>query len=397
MSLDVLNSSGKPLSKQAIDGRFSAKSILFIRTVLETYLRKTHDPFTKKHNLGWMDLFGRILVKDGTRFDLPEAFRAFFEGFGGTCTSDSAMCIQFEYDLKTGRLAELNYTSANIPDSKDAQPSKDKIQPGDLILRDLGYFGLNIFEEIIAKKAYFISKLNTQTLVYQLINGEYKELDFVKIKKEIKKQNLNIMELEVFVGKTHKIPTRMVLEPVPDQVYEGRIRKARKNAKKKGYSMSREYAARQRFNCYITNVGKDKLPAKAIRNIYRLRWQVELVFKIWKSTYHIHKTHKMKYERWMTLFYARMFLMLIHWQIYHLVKHAKYERENKLLSISKSLASLKLLSHEITALMRKGITKFTTTINKLVQRIETKHDMEKKKGRVNQQEIIDIIYCISDN
>jgi IS4 transposase len=95
---------------------------------------------------------------------------------------------------------------------------------------------------------------------------------------------------------------------------------------------------------YITNTEKAKISAEAIRNIYRLRWQVELVFKTWKSTYNIDKTHKMKYERWMTLFYAKMLAMLIHWQICHLVKQTKFKLKNKLLSISKSIKSLQLVS-----------------------------------------------------
>ena len=115
--------------------------------------------------------------------------------------------------------------------------------------------------------------------------------------------------------------------------------------------MSEEYAVRQHFNLYMTNIETEKLPAQAIRNIYRLRWQVELVFKQWKSTYKIDKTHKMKYERWVTLFYARLLLMLIHWTIYHAVKIAKYKQENKILSLSKCLQSLKLVSHKITELI----------------------------------------------
>jgi IS4 transposase len=146
---------------------------------------------------------------------------------------------------------------------------------------------------------------------------------------------------------------------------------------------------------YITNIEKAKLSAEAIRNIYRLRWQVELVFKTWKSTYNIDKTNKKKYERWMTHFYAKMLVMLIHWQIYHLVKQTKFKLKNKLLSISKSIKSLQLVSNKITALIRKGIAKFKETITQLIELIEKKHDLERRKGRKNQQEIIGISYCMS--
>lgn len=396
LSMDVLDGDEKPLSKQAIDARFSEKSTLFIKTIFELYLQKSSQTLTTQTELGWMDMFNRVLVKDGTRFDLPEAFKDQFEGFGGKCTSDSAACIQFEYDLKTGKINELKLTSANIPDSKDAQITKENIQKGDLILRDLGYFILNIFEEMLQKEAYFISKLNTQVQVFECIDSKYVLLDFKKLYQKMNLTNQKTIELDVFVGKTHKIATRLVIELVPDEVYSERIREKKKNSSKKGFNLSDEVSNRQRFNLYITNIDKEKLPAPAIRNIYRLRWQIELVFKQWKSTYKIDKTHKMKYNRWMTLFYARLLLMLIHWTIYNFVKNAIFKQKNKILSLSKCLQSLKLMSHEITNLIQKSKDIFQKTIQGLVNKISTKHDLEKKKGRKNQKEIIDLIYCLSE-
>lgn len=397
MSLKVLDSNGKALSKQAIDARFSDKSVLFIKTVFESYLQKMNQSLMSGMDVGWMTLFNRILVKDGTRFDLPEAFKSHFEGFGGSCTSDAALCIQFEFDLKAGKVADFNLTSANIPDSKDAQLTKTNFQEGDLILRDLGYFGLSVFEQMIEKQTYFISKLNTQVHVFQLIDNEYQPLDFKKIKLQMQQSDTQTMELEVFMGKKNKIPLRLVIEKLPQEVYEDRIRTKKKQFQKDGHNMSKEYTARQQFNTYITNIEKEKMPAQAIRNIYRLRWQVELVFKQWKSTYNIDKTHQMKFNRWMTLFYARLLLMLIHWLIYQSVKNAKYKHANKLLSLAKCLNSLKLESGDITALIHKGYATFEKTVMALMQLIVSKHDLEIKKGRKNQQEILDIIYCLSNN
>jgi hypothetical protein len=393
LSNKVLHSNGKSLSKQAIDARFSKKSTLFIKTIFEAFLQKMNQSHLADIDDGWMSSFKRILVKDGTRFDLPKAFATHYAGFGGSCTSDAAICIQFEFDLKTGKIADFNLTSANIPDCKDAQLTKDHFQEGDLILRDLGYFGLNIFEQMKSEKVYFISKLNTQVSVFQLIKEQYQILDFIKIYQQMQHTGVNTIELEVFIGKTSKMPVRLIIEKVPQQVYEERIRSRKKQSQKEGYNMREEYAARQHFNTYITNIEKEKLQSQSIRNIYRLRWQVELIFKRWKSTYKIDKTHQMKYDRWMTLFYARMLLMLIHWQLYHYVKNAKYKYQNKLLSISKCLQSFKLNTSKITSLIYKGSATLRKAMKELIQIIATKHDLEVKKGRMSQQEIMEIIYC----
>jgi len=74
MSLEALDKKGNTLSKQAIDARFTSKSTLFIKTVFENYLQKCNRSLYQNNDLGWMDLFSEVLIKDGTRFDLPKAF-----------------------------------------------------------------------------------------------------------------------------------------------------------------------------------------------------------------------------------------------------------------------------------------------------------------------------------
>ena len=82
-SLEALDKEDNTLSKQAIDARFTSKSTLFIKTVFENYLQKCNRSLHQDNHLGWMDLFSEVFIKDGTRFDLPEAFKDHFKGFGG--------------------------------------------------------------------------------------------------------------------------------------------------------------------------------------------------------------------------------------------------------------------------------------------------------------------------
>ena len=49
---------------------------------------------------------------------------------------------------------------------------------------------------------------------------------------------------------------------------------------------SREHLALCRWAIYITNASQQILPMKSISQAYGLRWQIEIIFKTWKSHCH---------------------------------------------------------------------------------------------------------------
>jgi IS4 transposase len=69
------------------------------------------------------------------------------------------------------------------------------------------------------------------------------------------------------------------------------------------------------FNLFVTNAEEDKLPMKKVLPLYRLRWQVELMFKNWKSVFSIHTLWKMKEARYITMLYIRLILISVNLQI----------------------------------------------------------------------------------
>ncbi len=57
---------------------------------------------------------------------------------------------------------------------------------------------------------------------------------------------------------------------------------------------------------YITNVAQEVLSAKVVRIVYGLRWQVELMFKNWKSLLNIHILKGTRPERIKCILYGRL-------------------------------------------------------------------------------------------
>ena len=129
LTIETLSEHAVSISKQGIDKKFNTKAVLFIKTVFERQIAKQiHD---KSIDAGWLGHFGHVRIKDGTRFDVPEGFYQLLPGFGGSA-SKAGVCIQFEFDIKSGKILDLTITPANRPDFTDAKETKLNIEKGDL-------------------------------------------------------------------------------------------------------------------------------------------------------------------------------------------------------------------------------------------------------------------------
>ena len=65
------------------------------------------------------------------------------------------------------------------------------------------------------------------------------------------------------------------------------------------------------WSVFITNVPRDWLAAKDIMLLYRLRWQVELIFKLWKSLAKLDAIAHCGPHRFLCQFYARLLALLV--------------------------------------------------------------------------------------
>lgn len=91
---------------------------------------------------------------------------------------------------------------------------------------------------------------------------------------------------------------------MPEEVYNKRRREYNKKYKKK--TPSDELVARQRFTILITNVSYEIWSWEVVGTVYKIRWQIELIFKSWKSQLGIHYLKGTRPERIRCLIYSRL-------------------------------------------------------------------------------------------
>ena len=332
----------------------------------------------------------RVLVKDSVCFQIDESLVEYYPGSGGS-GSKASVRIQFEYDILCGKINDLSVNAFNDQDAKDSIATIELIEKGDLIIRDLAYTSLTVLSAIVEKIAFYLCRLNQKVKVYEKKGDLYKEINFKKLLKYMKKNDMDMLGKEVYLGFQEKMKTRLMIHVMPEEEVAKRIRKARENAKKKGRQkqLTKEYIARAHLNLLITNAGADQIPAENVWKLYRLRWQIELAFKIWKSICNIEKVKKVKKHRLECYIYSKLIFIVLGWQIVWQIARNLYSQEGKALSFFKAFKTLlRKKDTEIREVFLEGnvtIKDFMIKFYKLSRRF---HLLEKKQEGPTSLEIL---------
>jgi len=382
---------GVTITKQSIDGRFTEGAVAFVKGILKELLERQ---LSNVFCADFLSQFNHVRIKDSTRFIVPDKLREHFKGSGGSQgTSNASVSIQYEYDLRSGKILDLNVTAGTRNDATDASETKMKINKGDLVIRDLGYFNLSVLTGFADQGASFISRLNTSILVFE--PGTAEKISFKGLYDRMCKQKQTRCQKPVLVGKGKLVQLRLIVEIVPEEVFEERIRKANKQNKENGWTTSEEYKARCRFNLFITNVPNEVLSSEEVLLTYRLRWQIELMFKNWKSVCKINKLQPMKYERFACLLFSKLILILLNMQIISNLQVYYFKKRRLILSENKCFKTLRESFSILRDIWKERQKSSERKLIKLTKKFSSNHWKEKRKNKINFIEIIEIFICKS--
>ncbi len=103
----------------------------------------------------------------------------------------------------------------------------------------------------------------------------------------------------------------MIAFKVAPEVREQRRRRAHTTERKRGFSYTAAYKALLDWNVYVTNVPAERLTGEQVSRVYRLRWQVELLFKLWKAQGELDRVAGQHAGRVMCELYAKLIGMAV--------------------------------------------------------------------------------------
>jgi hypothetical protein len=294
------------ITPEALQQRLTARAVAFLQDLLQTAFVKLYPGDTICEE-GIFAPFSRVHIADSTGFGLPESLAKEFPGAGGSGSNAGAK-IQLVWEYKSHTFDHFALIPWNVPDSKYVDTVVELARAGALFLFDLGYFKLTAFATIVAAQAYFLSRLNHQATLREVVGGRQRVLDLAK---SLAHAPRPLVEKAVVLGAYERIPTRLIAVHMPDAIVNERRRQAHTAAKKAGYTPSQAHLTLLAWNLFITNVPATVGSSKTVAVAYTLRWQVELVFRAWKSGLHVATlTTTTKYST-LCYLYGRMLLSLL--------------------------------------------------------------------------------------
>lgn len=145
-------------------------------------------------------------------FELPPQFQAYYPGSGGGA-SLSSIKIQYCYDLLSASIISMQNKGGT---ETDQTADITHLEKNDLTIEDLGFFNIQRFKKIQDCGAYFLSRLRFGRLVFVKNEDGYEIFDLLKEEKTMMPGE--IRQYQVYIEKKEKLPVRLILEKVPDDI-----------------------------------------------------------------------------------------------------------------------------------------------------------------------------------
>jgi hypothetical protein len=298
---------GADVTPQAVEQRHTWRMVKFLE---ELFRAATQSVVGSDRSLApILERFPSVNILDSSTITLPDVMKDQFTGCGGSYGAGAAAVkLQTELELRGGAIQHIEIEPGR---STDGATSRQHVRrgAGSLRIADLGYFNLGVFAEMKAAGEYFLSRLQFGTLVFE-INGVVVELI-----SWLARHANPVVDQRILLGKERRLPCRLIAWRVPPEQAARRRAKLRKELlDKHGKEPTAERLSWCDWTILVTNVPEDMLTPQEAVVLNRARWQVELLFKRWKSQGLVAELSGSTEVRQMVRVWARLIAALVqHW------------------------------------------------------------------------------------
>jgi Transposase DDE domain len=347
---------GVAASHNAFEQRFGPRAVDFLASLFAAALDRCFA--ARPAPLPVLRRFNGVYLRDASSVSLPGHLAGLFPGRTGRGGRPAAaLKLVLEMELSTGLFTEAEVL-AGLDNEKAALIAAKPLPEGALLLEDMGFLCADRLQEYMRQGVYFLTRVPAWTAFFEeeARGRGCRRLDVVRWLRRAPGWHL---ERPVYVFHKEKLALRLLAVRVPGEVAEQRRQRARQEAKRRGRPVSRKRLELCEWNVLVTNAPPEKLSAAEGWEVRRVRWQIELVFRVFKSEGGLERTQARGRDRVLCELYAKLLAMVVlRWVLlaagYRPMRHSGQPAARRVKrragSLLRALGSLRRLSQQLKGL-----------------------------------------------
>jgi hypothetical protein len=296
------------VTPNAFDQRFTPQAADFLCELLAAALDRSLDHL-RPALLPVLRRFAGVYLRDATVVQLPDHLAPFFPGrrAGRNALPTAAVKLVLEVEVTTGEFTGLSLLSGTDND-KRAEVADKPLPAGSLLLEDMGFLAGDRLQACIDQGAYSLSRVPAWTAFFRRRGQRRVRLDLLEW---LRQQPGQVLDRRVHMLHDHKLAVRLLAVRVPEDVARQRQEAVAAEAKQKGRPVSRRKLELCAWNILVTNAPAELVSAYEAGAVRRVRWQIELIFKLFKSEGGLERTRGRTRDRVLAELYGKLLALLV--------------------------------------------------------------------------------------
>lgn len=184
------------------------------------------------------------------------------------------------------------------------------IEPGDFILADRGYSLASGIGHVDSKEAFLTVRFNPQNV--STVDPSNRPFNLLGHLKRFKRTGeVRAWPVCVPVGEGHCVPGRICAVRKTEEAIRQTHKKLKRRASKRGEKLKSQTLVYAEYVIVFTTFPEDQFSTKDVLEWYRIRWQIELVFKRFKQIAQLGHLPKQDDESAQAWLYGKLFIALV--------------------------------------------------------------------------------------
>ena len=379
------------VSRQAVHDRYNPRAVAYFQAAFDHCLAQTLDwrP-DRPQALELQEHFSAVHLLDSTAFDCSEALQEIFPSCGGAASAANIKVL-VSYELIAGRLEPLKVLEGKRSDQGQAFCLAQRLKKGELQINDKGFFDAKAWQAAEQAGAFLLMPLPHSVTLWttERQGAPEQSLDLAGTLALSKENRIEWSGVLMGTKGKHRAPAVRLIAFRLNPESAGRRRNAlRESMRTKRRTPSAKALELAGWLLLVTNAPAAKLPSAMVAYLYRVRWQIELIFRQAKSVLRLHKTESNHPSRVQCEVWARLLCAVLLF-LWHAHANAQcWHLHQSEISFEKLIRVMQQWGHTISRAFLEGPQKLLRELRTIWSHLLVNARKGRQKSRTNTWDLL---------